>query len=181
MTSAKSFKAAIKEDEQAARYEQAHGADAMRYLARLFGSRELLPYKGALNELRVLSLQRDAARGGTIGDAAARTLERIFVQTAFYLPNDLQAERRFRESAVALEIATAVFPARPAPWYTLAQVRARIGNVSDAFAALDRAVDAGFSDAARLASDAAFEQLRSHERWQPLLQRIRQPRRGIPV
>jgi dienelactone hydrolase len=172
VTSGKAYKAALDEDRKAARYERSHTTDAMRALERLFGGGDLPPSMGAVNELRVDALRRDAARGGAVGDAAARTLEQIFVQTAFYLPDKLQAKQRYRESAVALEIATAIHPSRPAPWYSLAQARARAGSVDAAFAALGRAIEAGFGDAARMDADTAFDRLRSDKRWRPLLQRI---------
>ena len=172
ITGAKPYDAAVKADARADRYERSRATDALRVLARVLEAGELVPPNSVLNDMRIRAIRREASRDGHMGEAAARALERVFVQAAFYLPGNLEAEGRIREAALALEVAAGIFPSRPGPWYSLARARARLGSVNAAFDALGRAIDAGFDDADRMEADGTFERLRSDERWAPLLKRI---------
>ena len=57
--------------------------------------------------------------------------------------------------------------------YALAALRAREGRLDEAFAALEKAVASGFSDAEAAANDPALARLRSDPRWAALFRRPR--------
>lgn len=66
-------------------------------------------------------------------------------------------------------------PADPTAHYNLACSLALTGDADGAFAALERAVDLGYSDAALLADDPDLEALRADPRFAALAQRLGAP------
>ena len=71
-----------------------------------------------------------------------------------------------------LTIASEIQPEEPLSWYPLAAAQARAGRTKAALASLRRAIDAGFADKTRLASDPDLEALRRDPGFPPLLDRI---------
>jgi predicted esterase len=118
---------------------------------------------------RLPDLRRRAARGGAEGAAARRLLEAVYGQTAFYLMQQLFARGEYARAAALLGIAVEIHPERWGAWYNLAAAHARAGNRRQAFAALEKAIAAGFRDAKQLADDDDFTSLRGEKRFQDLL------------
>jgi dienelactone hydrolase len=102
-------------------------------------------------------------------DSAQRVLENIFVQTSFYLPQDLGTRKQFDRAAAALDIATRIHGDRARLWYELAADRAMLRSKGDALKALERAFTLGFSDCAGLARDTRFESLRGLSGYRALI------------
>lgn len=120
----------------------------------------------ALRELRVAMLRKMADAGdAAVAASARRRLERIGVATGFYLPLRHAATGDLAHAAALFEIATAIFADRPATWWRLAELRARMGRKDDAFAALAQARRLGFVDVESLAGEAAWNALRDDPRW----------------
>lgn len=76
------------------------------------------------------------------------------------------------DKAIPIHRKTAEFPRfRPVGLYNLGCALALKGDKDAAFKALDEAVEAGFSDASQLESDADLKSLRSDDRFEPLKRR----------
>ena len=126
-----------------------------------------------LSSLRVETLKRDAQTAGYKALAAQRTLELIFVQTSFYVWRDFEDKRDYARAALCLEIAVSIHPDRPRVWYELAGDRAALRDQRSAVIALGRAIDAGFTDRARLDADERFASVRQNEEFGRLVARLR--------
>jgi hypothetical protein len=128
----------------------------------------------ALGELHVAELRRKAERSDDPQERAAarRSLEQLYVQVAFYLPRRLRSEGDPGKAALLLAIATEVHPERADAWYDLACARAQAGWKKDALKALERAVTAGFRDAASLQSDTDLAPLHGEAGYQSLVARL---------
>lgn len=86
---------------------------------------------------------------------------------ALHLGGDLPA------AAVAHEKAAAFAGQAPRALYNLACARALLGEREAALAALERAVDAGFTDAGSLSGDEDLASLRDEPRFRGLVERLR--------
>jgi len=133
-----------------------------------------LPLAGQLiAALRISALKKAASGSGYEAASATRVLERLSVQTSFYIPRDFERQKHFDRAALALEIATEIHPERPRGWIDLAANRARLGRKSLAVAALERAISAGYTDAAALRSDERFADLRETPEFSRVLEKMR--------
>ena len=135
---------------------------------------ETVNVKRALNLLEVPRLRREASErsGGPsrfARDAAARSLESLFVQAGFYIPRALAERGDHARAALCLAVAAEIHPESAYTWYSLARARAQSGEKRGALEALKRAFDAGFDDRAGLESDQAFARLRGNKDLQELL------------
>jgi hypothetical protein len=101
-----------------------------------------------------------------------RSLEQHFVQVAFYLPRRMRSEGEPGHAALVLSVAAEVHPERAQVWYDLACARAQAGAKKDALKALERAVAAGFTDAATLESDADLAPLHAEAGYRALIARL---------
>lgn len=120
----------------------------------------------ALSELRIGRLREQAAADDpAVAASARRSLERDYVATAFYLPEQLVAQGDLPRAAAMLAIASAIFPERPQPHWRRAQVLALDGDADGAFAALRACAQLGYGDPASLRSDPAWQHLRDDPRW----------------
>lgn len=122
----------------------------------------ILAQDDLVKAFRVPDLRRRAARGGAEGAAARRLLEAVYGQTAFYL-------RHHARAAALLGVAVAIHPERWEAWYHLAAGHARAGKRRQSYAALEKAVAAGFRDAQQLADDQDFAALRGEKRFEEVL------------
>jgi predicted esterase len=130
------------------------------------------------SDLRLDTMKRRAEARDDEGDLHARVLAWLSAQTGFYLPR-LMAERgEHRKAALLLEVATVLRPESADLRYELAAALARDGSEKRALGELERAVEMGFADAARLRADEAFARLRGGAAFQRLLQGI--PRARVP-
>jgi len=154
--------------------EQEYVARAPRALARLAVDDAASSLKQALSELRVEDLRRRAERAGDREErlSARRSLAQLFVQTAFYLPRTLRQRGDRGRAALLLTVAAEVRPEDPSVWYNLACDRAQAGWKRDALQALERAVAAGFTDAARIESDPDLAPLHGEAGYRELLGRL---------
>ena len=163
---------ARKEEQRADRDER----ERARQLARTLGelrAEDLPMLPMVLSSLRVETLKRDAQTAGYKALAAQRTLELIFVQTSFYVWRDFEDKRDYARAALCLEIAASIHPDRPRVWYDLAGDRAALRDQRSAVIALGRAIDAGFTDRARLDADERFASVRQSEEFGRVVARLR--------
>ena len=123
-------------------------------------------------EVRIDELSRRAAAPGYAGVVGRRLLETLATQTGFYITREFLARKDHARALAALAVATEAAPERPAYWYNLACVQARLGGRRQALDALERAVAQGYADRAGMASDKDLASLREEERFRALL---RQP------
>jgi tetratricopeptide (TPR) repeat protein len=129
--------------------------------------------KRALNLLEVPRLRREASEHASryARDAAARSLESLFVQAGFYIPRALAERGDYAGASLCLAVAAEIHPESAYTWYSLARARAQSGEKRGALEALKRAFDAGFEDRAGVESDQAFARLRGNQAFQDLLRR----------
>ncbi len=95
------------------------------------------------------------------------------MQVAFYVWRDLEAARDYRRAALSLEIAVQIHADRPALWVNLAADRARMGSKGGAIKALERAIEAGYRNAAGLESDTRFDGMRKSRDFIALVQKMK--------
>lgn len=132
---------------------------------------ETVNVKRALNLLDVPRLRREAAEHPApyARNAAARSLEALFVQVGFYVPRAYSERGDPARAALCLAIAVEIHPDSADTWYSLARARALSGEKRGALAALKQAFATGFDDRPRLATDDAFARLRGDKAFQALL------------
>jgi len=118
---------------------------------------------------RVPELRRRASRTGAEAAAARRLLEAVYGQTSFYLVRELFARRDDARAAAVLGVAVAIHPDRWDAWYNLAAAHARLGRRRRAYAALERAIAAGFRDVEHLRNDDDFAMLRGDLRFREMV------------
>ncbi len=105
--------------------------------------------------------------------AAQRQLNSLLVQTSFYLPRQYAAHQQDDRALLALAVAAEIDPHDADTWYQSAAANARLGRRRQALKMLERAADAGFGDADRLANDADFAPLRGDADFARQLARVR--------
>jgi dienelactone hydrolase len=162
---------ARKEEQRVDREER----DRSRQLSRALGelrADELPMLPMMLSSLRVDTLKRDAKTPGYKAESAQRTLEQIFVQTSFYVWREFEEKKDYARAALCLEIATAIHPDRPRVWYDLAGDRAALRDQRSALSALERAIETGFTDRARLEGDERFASIRQTDEFSRLVARL---------
>jgi hypothetical protein len=120
--------------------------------------------------LNLPDLQKAARGTGYEADSARRSLDTIFMQTAGDLPRQFEQQKEYARAAVALDVAAEIHPDRPRVWVDLAAARAQSGAKSAAIEALQKAIGAGYTDKAALASDPRFASLRNVPAFTKLLQ-----------
>ncbi len=159
--------AARKLQDEAQRRESTEAAAVRRLLAELeaiLSAGPPVPLAAAANRLEV-SRWRERAATGSREDrlSAERVLAALLTQSSFYAPQAFFARHEPRRAAAALEIATAIEPDRPSPWYDLACARALAGDSGRAIEALRTAARKGFRDAAHARTDPDLVSLRERE------------------
>ncbi|MBX3396573.1 MAG: dienelactone hydrolase family protein [Phycisphaerae bacterium] len=93
------------------------------------------------------------------------------------LARDLRKAHRDADYKKGLEIATRLhdlLPDDPRPMYNMACMHALLGDKGSAYSWLERAVEAGYDDASRLANDADFKHLWGESRFRAIVRRIRE-------
>jgi hypothetical protein len=162
-----------REEERSADWERATAAAAFGKLAALEDPAVHWPPERLAAELGVKDLQRRAAGEGVAADAAERVLAALFVQLSFYLPREDLPAGRYQRAATVLAVAATIRPL-PHVLYNLGAAEARRGRAAKALEALERAVAAGYGDAAHLAADEDYAALRESPAFQAILARLRQ-------
>ncbi len=130
----------------------------------------------ARNELKLSTLEKRARNTDDEDESlsARRTLESVFVQTAFYLPRELMERGDFGRAVLVLTIASEIRPENAYVWYSLARAQARAGNEGSAVKSLRRAVENGLSDIAQLKEDPDLESLQGRKDFLELLAEMAQ-------
>ena len=128
----------------------------------------------ALQQLQIKSLKKKAANESDLEESlsAQRRLESVFVQTSFYVPRRLFEQQDYERAILSLSIATKIKPASPYVWFTLARAQARTGRKGSAVKSLERAVEAGLTDAALLLENTDLESLRDNKDFRQLIREL---------
>ncbi|MBI5770501.1 MAG: hypothetical protein HZA93_22175 [Verrucomicrobia bacterium] len=137
----------------------------------LVGSLQERAFEGDIAYVR-----REGAKLRAQADAATDTPERRLARRAIGAlaaggregQRQLLAAREYEAAIARLELSAAVRPDRPQTHFDLARAYALNGDRKAALVALERALQLGFNDAARLATDPAFEKLRKDPKFQAL-------------
>ena len=129
-----------------------------------------------LSELRIRRLQEQADGDDKArADSAARVLERDYVATAFYLPEQLAAQGDVPRAIAMLAIASAIFPGRAHPHWRRAQLLASDQRIDDAFDALSASRKLGYADPDDLRGNPVWQPLRDDPRWTAMLSGMTMP------
>jgi hypothetical protein len=124
-----------------------------------------------LDLARLLAFAVDSP-GSEASLAAQRMLSTLFTQASFYIFRDLYAAEQWGRAEIALEVAQRIAPADAAVLYNLACVRARAGKRKRALAALEAAIDAGYSDRAAIDRDPDLDSLRRLDGYRRIVERL---------
>jgi predicted esterase len=136
------------------------------------------PVKFLMNRLQLGRLKGEATSDRPEPDrlSAARVLESIFVQTAFYLPRDFAARHDFVRAELTTGIAAELKPDRAgAVFYNLACFRALAGDRKGAIASLRNAVAKGYNDVAAMETDPDLASLREDRGYRALVEEMKKP------
>jgi len=131
----------------------------------------------ARRKLDLAGLQRSASRQNEIPSSivAARALERIFMHTAFYLPREMFAGRRFAHAALALAVARTIKPTDGGACFWHARALAQLGQAANALEALKCAAASRQIPASAIESDPLLEPLRSDPRYETAVRQLKRP------
>jgi predicted esterase len=169
-------KKALKDEAAADSYEQRYRRDVLGSIPSLLAAaqqaHETPTAAGLARDLQVGDLKRRAAHDTYDGAAARRLLESLFAQTAFYMMRDLMARHEYALAAAVRGVATENHPDRWPPWYNLGAAYARAGDRRRALDALEKAIAAGFHDAAGLEADEDYAGVRGEERYRQLTMKL---------
>jgi predicted esterase len=153
--------------------EQEYENAIPRALSRLRLEAPALSLKEALAELHVAELRRKAERADDPLErlSARRSLSMLSAQTGVYRRRLRPREDAVR-TALMLAVAAEANPARPQVWYNLACARAQAGWKREALQALERAVEAGFTDLDWMEQDTDLAALRGEAAYRALVARL---------
>jgi tetratricopeptide (TPR) repeat protein len=128
----------------------------------------------ALGQLRIDSLKKRAADEADVEESlsAQRRLESVFVQTSFYVPRRLFEQEDYERAILSLSIASRIKPESAYVWFSLARAQALAGRAGNAVKSLERAVEAGLTDADLLKENADLESLRDKKEFRRLIQEL---------
>jgi dienelactone hydrolase len=125
---------------------------------------------------RLAALLRERANSAEDGGArrvARRTLAHVYAETFESAMYVYEPRKEFKVAAANLELAAEVLPAYAEIEFELARVLALDGRDGRALAALSRAADKGFRDAAAIEREGAFAPLRPSAKFKKLVERVR--------
>lgn len=166
------FMAAVEEEQRADAFESGYDVRLGQAIGTLENQDSPMTTRRLLAALDITAVQRQAAEQGVAGVTARRILNRVFTQTAFYLPREFLANQQIPQAIISLEVAVAIRPEDGTVWYNLACARSRGGQVKAALDALGEALDHGFRDVALLESDPDLAAVRKREAFRNLLARL---------
>src|SRR5689334_5485591 len=133
-----------------------------------FDSATLLPK--ILNDLRK---QSKASEDSSQRRVARRVLDGLFVGLIEQGIGLLQTEKNYSESIKPFKLATEVNPDRPGAFFYLAWAYAANRDKKKSLQSLNTAVEKGFSDAAMITANKAFDSLRNDPEYQQIMARLR--------
>jgi len=123
-----------------------------------------------LNDMRK---QSKAPYDSTQRKIARRVLDGLFVGLIEQGMSLLQTEKNYSESIKRFKLATEVNPDRPGPFFYLAWAYAANGDKKKSLQSLNTAVDKGFSDAAMITANKAFDSVRNDPEYQQIMARLK--------
>lgn len=126
--------------------------------------------KGILNELR---RQSKAEQDSATRRVARRVMSGQYIGLFERASNYLQNQKRYDEAVRFFTLATEVDPERAGGFYYLAWAYNANGDRKKSLKALQTAVDKGFSDAAGLESNQAFDSLRDDPQYQKIINALK--------
>jgi predicted Zn-dependent protease len=85
----------------------------------------------------------------------------------------LQTEKNYSESIKRLKLATEINPDRAGPFFYLASAYAGSGDRKKSLQFLNKAVEKGFSDAALITANKAFDSIRNEPEYQQIMARLK--------
>jgi len=133
-----------------------------------FDSGNLLPT--ILNDLRK---QSKASEDTAQRRIARRVLDGLFVSLVEQGIGLLETEKKYSESIKPLKLAIEVNPDRPGVYFYLAWAYAAEGNKKKSLQLLSTAVEKGFSDAAMITTNKAFDSIRNDPEYQQIMARLK--------
>ena len=133
-----------------------------------FDSANVLPK--ILNDLRK---QTKAPDDSTQRRVARRVLDGLFVGLIEQGIGLLQTEKSYSESIKPLKLATEVNPDRPGAFFYLAWAYGANRDKKKSLQSLNTAIEKGFSDAAMITGNKAFEFLRNDPEYQQIMARLK--------
>jgi predicted esterase len=133
-----------------------------------FGSTNLLPK--ILNDLRKQSKAPDDSTQRRI---ARRVLDSLFIGLFEQGTSLLQTEKNYAESIKRFKLATEVYPDRAGAYFYLAWAYAANHDKKTALKFLNQAVEKGFSDAATITANKAFDSIRDEPEYQQIMARLK--------
>lgn len=104
---------------------------------------------------------------------ARRVLDGLFVRLIEQGSSLLQTEKNYPESIKPLKLATEVNPDRPGAFFYLAWAYAANRDKKKSLQFLKTAVEKGFSDAAMITGNSAFDALRNDPEYQQIMARLK--------
>jgi predicted esterase len=144
------------------------GAGSVNQSEEGFDSTNLLPQ--ILNNLRK---QSKAPDDSTQRRVARRVLDGLFIGLVEQAMSLLQTQKNSSESIKRFKLATEVNPDRPGAFFYLAWAYAANGEKKKSLQSLNTAVEKGFSDAAMITTNKAFDSLRNDPEYQQIMARLR--------
>src|SRR6185369_4708279 len=133
-----------------------------------FNSNNLFP--AMLNDLRK---QSKAPDDSTQRRVARRVLDGLFIGLVEQGIGLLQTEKNYSESIKRFKFATEVNPDRPGAFFYLAWAYAASRDKKKSLQSLNTAVEKGFSDAATITTNKAFDSLRTDPEYQQIMAKLR--------
>jgi len=143
------------------------GGDRVNESDGEFDSNNLLPK--ILNDLRK---QSKAAEDSTQRRVARRVLDGLFVGLFEQGISLLQTEKKYSEAINRFKMATEINPDRPGAFFYLAWAYAANRDKKKSLQSLNTAVEKGFSDAAMITANKAFDSLRDDPEYQQIMTRL---------
>jgi tetratricopeptide (TPR) repeat protein len=119
-----------------------------------------------------LRKQSKAPDDSTQRRVARRVLDGLFIGLIELGRNLLQTEKNYSESIKLLKLATEVNPDRPGAFFYLAWAYAANRDKKKSLQSLNTAVEKGFSDAAMIKTNKAFDSLRNDPEYQQIMARL---------
>jgi len=123
--------------------------------------------------LRDLRKQSKAPDDSTQRRVARRVLDGLFIGLVEQGIGLLQTEKNYSESIKRFKFATEVNPDRPGAFFYLAWAYAANRDKKKSLQSLNTAVEKGFSDAATITTNKAFDSLRTDPEYQQIMAKLR--------
>ena len=126
-----------------------------------------------VSQLEIPHLMKQSEGDSIAARSAQRRLESAFVHLAFYAPRRFDRAGDHPRAALSLQLATEIKPDHWRAWYALATAQAGAGRKSKAVAALQRAIDAGYSDLSHIENDRDLDPIRGEEGYRRIVEALR--------